>query len=114
MVVEYMLNIDENGRLFTPGYIKNGGQAYNEVDETYIGWVEDKRTYYIPDSLKILSKADFVDRYLGVHAANPIHKREKDATVPGGSRITDQIMTNEEAASVAEEWYDNFVVINSK
>lgn len=106
MVVEYMFNVDQKGKLFIPWYIKNFGHWHNVVDETFVGWVEDKRNYYVPDSLVVLSKTDFVNRALRMHAANPLHKfiNAMPPSVP---------MTEEEVIADAQEWYDDFVLKNT-
>jgi hypothetical protein len=105
-VVEYMFNIDDNGKRFIPGFIDNRGHWYDSATETYIGWVKDSRDFYVPDSLTTLSKEDLVQRQLSIHAVTPMQKRSEES-------MDSTNMTDAEVRTLVENWYDNFVTENS-
>lgn len=105
-VVEYML-YKENHRRLTPDFIGDRGHWYNPVDHTYVGWVDDNRDYYVPDTIITLTKEQFVTRALAIHANSPLVSGpvgEVEEVVP---------LTNEQVTARAEEWYDYFVSTNS-
>jgi hypothetical protein len=105
-IVEYMFNIDDNGKRFIPGFIDNRGHWYDSATETYIGWVKDSRDFYVPDSLTTLSKEDLVQRQLSIHAVTPMQKRSEES-------MDSTNMTDAEVRTLVENWYDNFVTENS-
>jgi hypothetical protein len=79
----------------------------NPIDNTFIGWVDDTRDYYVPDSVVTLSKADLVTRQLAIHANTPFIAQQQDPTA-------EQVaMTDAEVTAMAEAWYDDFVAKNS-
>jgi len=65
MVVEYMKHL-VNGELVNPEWIVEGDFFPNTNDNTYIGTVVDKenRTYYVPDTLKVMDKVSIQERNL--------------------------------------------------
>jgi len=109
-VVEYMLQkINGNSKAEIPGFIGDRGHWYNSADHTYVGWIDDERDYYVPDSIKTLTKEQFVTRTLGMHATNPM-MNEMDMENPDAEP---EAMTDAEVTTMAEQWYDNFVSQNS-
>jgi hypothetical protein len=108
-VAEYMLhNREGDRRRWVPGFIGDRGHWYNPANHTYIGWIPDQRDFYVPESVHILSKSDFVTRTLNMHSANPMSKRVANED---GSE-SDVTMTNEEVTALAESWFDDFVTKN--
>jgi len=109
-VVEYMFVVDDMGKRQIPGYIRDRGHWFNESDFTFIGWVKEGRDFWIPDTLVVLTKEQFVQRTLDMHAVRPMMKPNTDNSEAG---LENQIqMTNEEVAAVAGQWYDNFTAEN--
>lgn len=108
-VVEYMLhNIDGDHRRQVPGFIGDRGHWYNPANHTYIGWISENRDFYVPDSVKRLTKEDFVQRQLLMHQNNKMVKPDPNfpASVNMGVGIE---MTEQEVRESVEIWYDNFV-----
>lgn len=107
-VIEYML-LRDNGshQRFTPGFVKDRGYLQSPIDNSLIGWVEDDRDFYVPDTIVTLTKEEFVQRQLAIHAKFPIQ-----GTVEEESGEAD-ILTEDEVRAGAEEWYDNFVFKNT-
>jgi hypothetical protein len=106
-VIEYMLHRVNGGkRAEIPGWVGDRGHFMNELDSTYIGWVDDVRNYYVPDSVTTLTKQNLIDRQLAIHAVQPFHKDtynpEEDPTV----------MTDAEVTTMIDAWYDDFVTKN--
>ena len=106
-VIEYKMTIKENGKLEVPGYVEDRGYWYNSANHTYIGWVkpEGEREYWVPDTIVELTKDEFVTRGMTMHAASPMQKLDDDGN--------DVDMTDAEATTVLQTWYDNFVTTNS-
>lgn len=108
-VAEYMLhNREGDHRRWVPGFIGDRGHWYNPANYTYIGWIPDVRDYYVPESVHILTKADFVTRLLTMHSTSTM---TKEVTSEDGTRTTVD-MTNEEVTTMAETWFDEFVAKN--
>lgn len=109
-VVEYMLHrVNGKSKMEIPGFIGDRGHWFNSADHTYIGWVEDEREFYVPDSIESLTKEQFVTRTLGMHATNPMLK-EMDMENP---EAEPEAMTEAEVTAMAEAWYDDFVAKNA-
>jgi hypothetical protein len=104
-VVEYML-YKENHRRLTPDFIGDRGHWFNPSDNTYIGWIEDNRDYYVPDTIVTLTKEQFVNRALSIHSAYPMGSNLEDLN-ESTTLTDDQVRLN------AESWYDSFVAKNS-
>lgn len=100
-IVEYKLHKVGKNAMRAPEWVDDGGYWQNPADKTLVGWVlaEADRDYYIPDTVTELSKSDFVTRLQTIHADAPYTKGD-----PGEKTN----MTNEEVATMAGEWYDNF------
>jgi len=109
-VVEYMLHKVGRRGVQAPHWIEDGGHQSSPIDNTKVGWVvpASDREYYVPDSVVELTKQDFVDRQLAIHAESPFLKENEED--PEADAVT---MTNEEVTAEAEAWYDQFVEDNS-
>lgn len=108
-VIEYMLYKDAHKRQ-VPDFVGDRGHWMSPIDNSFIGWVDDVRDYYVPDTIVTLTKTEFVARQLAIHAQVPFTKAVGDAIGPGGER---ENMTTEEVTAQAEAWYDDFVTKNS-
>jgi hypothetical protein len=106
-VIEYMLHrINGSSRAEIPGWVGDRGHWFNTADNTYVGWVDDVRDYYVPDSVVSLSKADLVARQLAIHATSPFATQQDD---PSSEPVA---MTDAEVTTMVEAWYDDFVAKN--
>jgi hypothetical protein len=111
-VVEYMNHIyDGDHRRHIPGFIHDRGHWYNPDDETFVGWTRTKTNYYVPNTLKQLTKEDFVQRCFAMHANSPITVMQQPED-GGGVMEPVQLTSQEEVRAHAEEWYDAFVTRN--
>ena len=106
-VIEYMLYKDGHKRQ-VPDFVGDRGHWMSPIDNTFVGWVDDVRDYYVPDTIVTLTKEQFVTRQLAIHAHTPMTK-----LVPGSVMGDRETMTNEEVTAQAETWYDEFVAKNS-
>jgi len=106
-VAEYMMHLSNGGhRKEVPGFIGDRGHHFNPIDNTFVGWIEDERDYYVPDTIVILTKEDFIARQLAIHAVYPMMKdigNPEEEPVP---------MTEEEVRVASGAWYDEFVAKN--
>lgn len=110
-VIEYMLVRDMHRRQ-VPEFVGDRGHWMSPLDNSFIGWVDDVRDYYVPDTIVYYDKAGFVARQLAIHAQHPFTK--PDPSGPEGPEIANRInMTNEEVVAQMESWYDDFVARNS-
>lgn len=108
-VVEYLLHRNHEGKIVPP-FIMAGGHWWNPVDKTMVGWVEDDRDYYIPDTIVYLTRESFAQRALTMHATNPFRKKNsEDQDGMGMLGENSTIMTEAEVTELANIWYDNFV-----
>jgi hypothetical protein len=108
-VIEYMLHKD-GPRRQVPDFVGDRGHWFNPADNTYIGWVDDNRDYYVPESVESLTKSQFVTRQLAMHTTSPFTRPADGASGPDAERVE---MTTEEVTAQAEGWYDDFVAKNS-
>ena len=107
-VIEYMLYKDAHKRQ-VPDFVGDRGHWMSPIDNTFIGWVDDVRDFYVPDTIVTLTKEALVARQLAIHAHSPMTK-----FVGEGSPMSETInMTNEEVTVMVEAWYDDFVAKNS-
>ena len=106
-VIEYMLVKDGHKRQ-VPEFVGDRGHWMSPIDNTFVGWIDDVRDYYVPDTIVTLTKEAFVTRQLAIHAHNPMTKG-----VPGSVMGDRETMTNEEVTAQAQAWYDEFVTKNS-
>ncbi len=110
-VVEYMHHVyDGDHRRHIPGFVYDRGHWHNPADETYVGWVKTKTDYYVPKTLKTLSKEDFVQRCFKIHEISTIHVPNPESQLPISDNIP--LTSNTEVRAFAEEWYDAFVAKN--
>ena len=106
-VVEYRMHAVTNKEgLRAPLWIKDGGHHTSPIDHTKVGWVrpESEREYYVPDTVTELSKTDFINRQLTIHASHPI-----GASRDSGGEIVEFELDSAEVASQMGTWYDNYV-----
>jgi len=107
-VIEYMMHrINGSNRRAVPDFVGDRGHHMSPIDGSLIGWVDDVRDYYVPDSIVTLTKEQFVARQLAIHQQQSFMK---PTTEPGVEPIQ---MTNEEVVLASESWYDDFVAKNS-
>ena len=107
-VIEYMLHrINGSSRAEIPGCVGDRGHWFNSADNTFIGWIDDVRDYYVPDTVVSLTKADLVTRLLAIHANTPFMTMQTD---PSAELVA---MTDAEVTTMTEAWYDDFVAKNS-
>jgi hypothetical protein len=113
-VIEYMLYKDAHRRQ-VPDFVGDRGHWMSPIDNTFIGWIDDVRDYYVPDTIVTLTKEQFVQRQLRIHAQSPFRKSiDGDSGFGGAPGIGDMIdMTEQEVIAQAETWYDDFVTKNS-
>jgi hypothetical protein len=110
-VVEYMLHrINGGTRRAVPEFIGDRGHWQSPVDKSFIGWIDDDRDYYVPDSVTTLTKSEFVTRQLAIHNSEG-NAFMNEVEISSGETPTP--MSNTEVQTTAETWYDNFVTQNS-
>jgi hypothetical protein len=110
-VIEYMMHrIDGGNRRAVPEFVGDRGHWMSPIDQSFIGWVDDSRDYYVPDSVVTLTKEQFVARQLTIHASHPFMKPFEPGIEPPTEPTA---MTVEEVTAQAESWYDSFVEQNS-
>lgn len=110
-VVEYMNHVyDGDHRRHIPGFIHDRGHWYNPADESFVGWTKTKPDYYVPETLLQLTKEDFVQRCLRIHATQPIMVADPNSETPGMNMVA--LTTEAEVRAMAEKWYDDFVARN--
>ena len=109
-VIEYMLEKrDATQHRWVPEWVGDRGHWYDSATETYVGWVDDVRDYYLPDTVVTLSKEGLVQRQLTMHTASPMMKENPEN--PGPENMI--AMTDAEVRTMVETWYDDFVAKNS-
>ena len=104
-VIEYMFQINEEGRHIVPGFVKDRGYWHNPADHTYLGWMDSDREYWVPDTIETKTKAECVTRALAIHASTPMTQPDSD-----GEEVT---MTNDEVTTMTQDWYDTIVANNT-
>jgi hypothetical protein len=109
-VIEYMM-VKDGPRRQVPEFVGDRGHWYSPIDSTYIGWVDDSRDYYVPDTVLTLTKAQLVARQLLVHAEYPMRKPETVEHMQNNTKP--DVMTEAEVTAQVEEWYDAFVTSNT-
>ena len=92
-IVEYKLNIREDGSLTHPSYIKDH-DFYESNSKTFLGFVipESERDYWVPDTLTSVSVAEAITRCI---TGNVNRNR-----APGVADLTDA-----ELEQVIRNWY---------
>lgn len=101
-VVEYKLHAVGINSMQAPHWMKDGGYWKNPDDHTMVGWVPDNSEFWVPDTVVTLTRAEFVTRQLGIHAAHPMTVENEDPDAEP------TVMSNEAVESEAGQWYDNF------
>jgi len=110
-VVEYKMHVVTNkGGATAPLWVEDGGYHTSPIDKTKVGWVlpEADREYYVPDTVTELSKTDFINRQLAIHATQPL-LGSKDSD----GEIVEFELDSAGVTSEAGTWYDNFVTSKS-
>jgi hypothetical protein len=110
-VIEYMM-VKDGPRRQVPDFVGDRGHYQSPIDNSYIGWVDDVRDYYVPDTVVHLTKAQFVARQVACHAHTPFRISTPNANgmvIPGENLVT---LTEAEVISNSEAWYDQFVANN--
>lgn len=105
-VIEYMFQLDDKGKKIIPGFVKDRGYWYNETDNTYLGWLDSDRDYWVPDTIETKTKQQCLDRMLAIHTNDPI--TQPDPSDPGNEIAMDSA----EVTSMIETWYDSMVSRN--
>ena len=116
-VVEYMMHrINGSNAAKPPDWVGDRGHWHRHSDKTYVGWIDDDREYFVPDTVVTLTKAEFVTRAQAMHTENPLKKPLFDADGnemwDGATRLQED-KTMDEVTAEAEAWYDDFVLRNS-
>lgn len=118
-VIEYMMHrIDGGNAKKVPDWVGSRGHWFRSSDNTYIGWIDDDRDYFVPDTIVTLTKAEFTTRLLALHSEDPFRKDVLDENgdptydPSTGHRIFEN-KTDAEVTAEAEAWYDMFVADNS-
>ena len=106
-VVEYMV-YKEGSRRVVPSFLSDCGHWRNPADNTFIGWVDDVRDFYVPDTLSFLTKEQFAARAVEMHHINPQEKLD-----PDNPEVSVQL-TDQEVIDLAIFWYDDYVSRNSQ
>lgn len=109
-IAEYLLHRNEQGHKIVPPFIVDGGHWWNPADFTMVGWIEDVRDYYIPDTLIVLTKEQFATRLLGMHAITPFVVNNGGLNINPANNTP---MTNEQVVELANEWYDKFTLTHT-
>lgn len=107
-VIEYMLHKDGHKRQ-VPDFVGDRGHWMSPIDNSFIGWVDDVRDYYVPDTIVALTKQQFIDRQLAIHAHTPMNKPNPNGPMMGPG----DPMTTQEVTAMCGAWYDEFVQKNS-
>ena len=110
-VAEYMMyRIEGGNRRAVPEFIGDRGHWQSPVDKSFIGWIDDDRDYYVPDTVTTLTKAEFVTRQLNIHNHSSGNHKFMSNVEPGQTPVE---LSNTEVTTTAETWYDAFVAKNS-
>jgi hypothetical protein len=112
-IVEYMLTREQEG-LVTPSFIIDPGHWHRLSDHTMVGWIDDNRTYYVPDTIVVLTKEQFAQRALAMHSEIPLKKTDGEPILDeAGTPTNYRDMTEAEVVEEANLWYDKFVEARS-
>ena len=83
MILEYKLNIGNDGKVRRPPWIQIGGEMHDPATDTYIGFSPSaaNRPYKIPDSVVVLTTNQAVkDRAQLIHDTYPFLNNDADTT----------------------------------
>ena len=89
-----------------PNFVINGGAFYNPSDNTYVTYISDNVTFWVPDTLTTLTKAQFEQRAKDIHASTPF----KMIDIADGHTVRD--MTEAEVVTWVLEFFSNYVEPN--
>ena len=106
-VIEYMFQLDYKGKKIIPGFVKDRGQFYNAQDETYLGWLDSDRDYWVPDTIEVKTKQDCINRALAMHLNNPYQEHNIDD--PSQDPVD---MDSAQVTTMIGNWYDHYVTRN--
>lgn len=108
-VIEYMLHRVNGGtRKEIPGFVGDRGHWMSPVDGSFVGWVDDVRDYFVPNTIVYLTREQFISRQLAIHAQQPFQTFEDPTSETPPATLTEQEVTDQMGA-----WYDDFVTKNS-
>jgi hypothetical protein len=123
-IVEFMLHPVTEGAFAggaiwskVPSFIAAGESHWESpIDKTRLGYVypEDKRNYYIPDTLTYLDKEGCIQRALTIHATKPYIKivKKPDATEAEIKKGLDEMeveLNENEIRELIGNWYDDIM-----
>ena len=78
MIAEYkQIKIHQGATgIVRPGWVIDGGHFENPDNHTLIGIVlpENEREYYVPDTVKYLTRGELIARALDIHSRFPMKK----------------------------------------
>lgn len=107
-VIEYMLHRVNGGtRKEVPGFVGDRGYWMSPIDGSFVGWVDDVRDYYVPDTIVYLTREQFISRQQAIHQQQPF---QNDSGDPMSTPTT---LTDQEVIDQMGDWYDDFVTKNS-
>jgi hypothetical protein len=113
-VTEYKMHtVGFRGERQQPMWVRESGHWFNPDDHTFIGWVVDNTDYYIPDTLNLLTREQFVARQLAIHANHPFRKYTgslEQQSEQSGDTDNWSDKTDAEVQLEMEEWYDLYVL----
>jgi len=108
-VIEYMLHRVNGGtKREVPSFVGDRGHWISPIDGSYIGWVDDSRDYYVPDSIVYLTREQFIARQQAIHQQQPFVIESDPLSENPPASLTEQEVTDQMGA-----WYDAFVTKNS-
>jgi len=97
MIIEYM-----NHRVFygntVPFWVKSSGYHRDPDNNTLIGFLDPAHTYYLPDTVKVLSTQELKDRAQDLHLRFPFidHDTGDDLTVAEVNTMCDDLVTSKD------------------
>jgi hypothetical protein len=111
MIVEYKLEKvrARSDAKKTPIWIDNGGHWYNSINNSYVGYIRDDVEYYIPSTLKTLTRDSFISRMQAIHASHPLYKTPPLADDSSPDVEAELVAyTDEELVTAMGSWWDTF------
>ena len=99
--VEYKRHL-VNGVVQDPEFVTQGGVFHNPADHTWVGRVLDAadRTYYVPDTVLVLTRDELVARQLQIHADFPMTKKAN----PSDPHSESVALTDAEVTALVDTW----------
>jgi len=111
MIVEYKLEKvrARSDAKKTPIWIDNGGQWFSPINNSYVGYIRDDVEYYIPSTLKRLTRDSFISRMQTIHASHTLYKTPP-LTDDGSPDVEAELVayTDEELVTAMGSWWDTF------